>query len=358
LSHAREEEEEEKCDKACMGARVKAALLSEAYRIDIVGTDRPKTRDAEVLIRVKSNGICGSDVHAYRGHHAFRKPPVILGHEVSGIVEEVGRAVVGVEAGDRVAVEPQEGCGRCPQCLAGKENICVSRAAPGIGDWKGSFAQYFAAPAGKVYRLPQGMSYDTGALMEPLAVGVHAARRAGVGLGDSVAVLGVGTIGLMSLVAARKAGASRLYASDLLDFNLGKARELGGDVLINPGREDLLGIMGEREPYGVDKVIVTAAFPPVWEQAVGICRSGGTVCVVGMFGEPVSVDLLGLLLREKSIHLSWLYGRRDFLAAIDIAGAVDLEPMITHRLPLEEAAKGLKMMDERKEDIVKILLNS
>jgi len=337
---------------------MKAALLSESYRIDIVDVDKPKIRDTEVLIRVKSNGICGSDVHAYRGHHAFRKPPVILGHEVCGVVEELGKAVDAVEIGDRVAVEPQEGCGKCQHCLAGRQNICVSRAAPGIGDWKGSFAEYFAAPASKVYRLPEEMSFDTGALMEPLAVGVHAVRRAGVGLEDSVAILGVGTIGLMNLVAVREAGASGIYASDLLDFNLGKARDLGADVAINPGKDDLLEIMRKQEPYGVDKVIITAAFPSAWEQAVRICRSGGTVCVVGMFGEPVSVDFLKLLLQEKSICLSWLYGREDFLTAIEIARSVDLEPVITHRLPLEEAARGLRMMDERKEDIVKIILNS
>jgi len=337
---------------------MKAALLSDNYKIQIVNVEKPKIKDSEVLIRVKSNGICGSDLHAYRGHHPFRKPPVILGHEVSGMVEQLGESVRNVEIGDRVAVEPQLGCGECAYCLAGKYNICVKRAAPGIGSWNGSFAEYFAAPASKVYKLPQDMTYDTGALMEPLAVGVHAVRRADIKLGDSVAVLGVGTIGLMNLVAAKKAGASRTYASDLLDYNLGKARELGADVPINPNKENLIEAVQQRNPYGVDKVIITAAFPPVWEQAVKICKRGGRICVVGMFGESVAVDFLQLLLQEKCICLSWLYRREDFVTAIEIAQAVNLSPIITHTFPLEDAAKGLQMMDERKQNIVKIILNS
>ena len=337
---------------------MKAVLLTDSYKVEIVDVERPQITDTEVLVEVRSNGICGSDVHAYRGLHPFRKPPVILGHEVSGTIVELGRAVDNVAVGDRVAVEPQSGCGQCAYCLAGRYNLCIKRAAPGIAPWNGTFAEYFAAPASKVYPLPEDMSYDTGALMEPLAVGVHAVRTADVKLGDSVAILGMGTIGLMNLVAARRAGAARIYASDLLDYNLGKAGELGADTTVNSGKDDLLEVIPKSDPWGVDKVIITAAFPPVWTQAQTICKKGGTVCVVGMFGETVTLDLLKFLLEERQVRASWLYLRRDFEIAIDIARRVNLGPMITHRLRLEDAARGLKIMDERKENIVKIILNS
>jgi len=132
---------------------MKAAVLTEIHKVEIKDVEKPEIKDNEVLIKVKSTGICGSDLHAYRGHHPFRKPPVILGHEVSGVVEEIGDVVNNIKNGDRVTVEPQLGCGECEYCLTGKYNLCIDRRAPGIGNWHGSFAEYFVAPEGTVYKL-------------------------------------------------------------------------------------------------------------------------------------------------------------------------------------------------------------
>lgn len=183
---------------------MKVTILSNVYKINVIEIEKPKIKENEVLIRVKSSGICGSDLHAYRGHHPFRKPPVILGHEVSGVVEELGKAVDNIKVGDRVTVEPQLGCGECVYCLEGKYNLCINRRAPGIGSWMGSFSEYFVPPYKVVYKLPDTVNYDRGALIEPLAVGVHAVRNANIQLGDTIAILGAGTIGLMNLVVSKK----------------------------------------------------------------------------------------------------------------------------------------------------------
>ena len=337
---------------------MKVAILSNVYKIEIREIEKPKIEENEVLIEVKSTGICGSDLHAYRGQHPFRKPPVILGHEVSGVVEEIGNVANNIKIGDRVTVEPQLGCGECEYCLTGKYNLCVDRRAPGIGNWHGSFSEYFVAPKGTVYKLRDSISYNQGALIEPLAVGVHAIRNANIKLGDTVAILGVGTIGLMSLIAAKNAGASRIYVSDLSDYNLAKAKELGADVIINTKDDNIFEIVKKEDSNGVDKVIITAAFPIVWEEALKISKKGGGICIVGMFDKPVTADLLQLLMSEKSVYTSWLYRREDFETSIKIAQEANLNSLITHKFSLEDTAKALKIMDDRKENIIKVILNS
>jgi len=148
---------------------------------------------------------------------------------------------------------------------------------------------------------------------------VHAIRTANIKLGDTVAILGVGTIGLMSLIAAKNAGASRIYVSDLSDYNLSKAKELDADVIINTENDNIFEIVKKEDSNGVDKVILTAAFPIVWEEALKISKKGGGICIVGMFDKPVTTDLLQLLMSEKSVYTSWLYRREDFETSIKIA---------------------------------------
>lgn len=336
---------------------MKAAVLTKIRKIEIKDIEKPKIKDDEVLIKVKSTGICGSDLHAYRGVHPFRKPPVVLGHEVSGIIEELGKNITEFKIGDKVTVEPNIGCSKCEYCSEGHYNLCEQKKVPGVSDWTGTFSEYFVAPGKTIYKLSDNLSFDEGALIEPLAVGVHAVRQAGIKLGDSVAILGAGTIGLMNLVAAKQAGATKIFITDFLDYNLGKAKQLGADYALNPSREKVSEKIKEVSPYGVNKVIITAAFKPAWEEALRISKKGGDICVVGMFEEEIGVNFLDMLMTQKSIMTSWLYLREDFITAIEIAKKVNLKPLITHKLSLHKASEGLKKMDERKENIIKIILN-
>lgn len=336
---------------------MKAAVLTDFYKIEIKEIKKPQIEKNEALIRVKSTGICGSDLHAYRGHHPFRKPPVILGHEVSGIVTEIGSEVKNIAINDRVTVEPQLGCGICEYCIEGKYNLCNNRKAPGINNWYGTFAEYFVAHDKNIFKISENISYDKGALIEPLAVGVHAVRQADIKLGETVAILGAGTIGLTTLIAARVAGATKIFITDYIDHNLEKAKQLGADYIINPGKESVSEKIKDLCPHGVNKAFITAAFKPVWEEALNISKKSSNICIVGMFSEEIQVDFLDLLMTEKTIKTSWLYLREDFITAIDIAKKNNLGLLITHNLNLEEAQKGMIKLDKKEENIIKIILN-
>lgn len=340
---------------------MKAAILSSNYKIEIIEIEKPKIKDNEVLINVKATGICGSDLHAYRGRHAFRKPPVVLGHEVAGVIEEVGKEVKKYRPGDRVTVRPIDSCGKCVPCREGRDNICQNKRVPGIRGWIGTFAEYFVAPQKCLYLLPDTISDVEGSLIEPLAVGVHSVRRAGIKKGDNIAILGVGTIGLMCLVAAKRVDINKLLVSDIVEKNLGIAKELGADVGFNTSHLSFFDLLRESEEFKgttIDHVIITAAFPSVWVDAVKICKTGGQICVIGMFENPITIDLLNLMLEEKNVCTSTNYLEDDFQNAIKIASEVDLSKLITHKLPINEADKGLKILDKRIDNPIKVVLTN
>jgi len=161
----------------------------------------------------------------------------------------------------------------------------------------------------------------------------------------------------MNLIAAKQAGATKIFITDFLDYNLKKAKKLGADYVLNSSRENVLEKIKKISPYGVNQVIITAAFKPVWEEALRISKKGGKICIVGMFDKEIQVDFLNMLMAEKSIKTSWLYLREDFITAIEIAKKVNLNLLITHKLSLHKASEGLKKMDKRKENIIKIILN-
>ncbi len=185
---------------------MKAALVTDVEKVSIEEIERPIIKDDEVLIKVKTVGVCGSDLHLFRGTHAFRKPPAILGHEIAGEVVEIGKRVRNLKVGDRVTVEPQYGCGECEFCRQGLINLCTKKIVPGTAKWIGVFVEYFNAPEKTVYKLNDSVSYPMGTMIEPLAVAVRAFRRATVKEKDCVVKLGSGTIGLLCLIVARQMG--------------------------------------------------------------------------------------------------------------------------------------------------------
>lgn len=199
---------------------MKAALFDDIKSIKIINQESPDIKQNEVLIKVITVGICGSEIHAYDGSHPFRKPPSILGHEVVGVIEQVGSNVFDLVEGDKVTVEPQYSCNECVYCLKGDYHLCNKKVVLGTEAWPGGFAEYMTAPASTVYKLPKELPSHIGVLTEPLAVGVHAVRLANVKKGDKVAILGSGPIGLLVSVAAREAGADVVVITDTLDRNL------------------------------------------------------------------------------------------------------------------------------------------
>jgi L-iditol 2-dehydrogenase len=185
---------------------MKAALVVAREKVEIREIDIPKIKSDEALIKVKAVGVCGSDLHLFRGTHPVRKPPAILGHEVAGDIVEVGDRVSNLKVGDRVTVEPQQGCGKCEFCRQGIVSLCLNKKTPGTPDWNGTFAEYFNAPAQVVHKITDNVSYQMATLIEPLAVAVHTVGRITVKEKDTLVILGSGTIGLLTLVVARESG--------------------------------------------------------------------------------------------------------------------------------------------------------
>ena len=337
---------------------MKAAVLEGCESINIKDVADPDMGPEDVLIRVDYAGVCGSDIHAFKGQHPFRKPPVVLGHEVSGTVEKVGAAVLDLAEGDRVTVMPYRACGRCESCLSGRPNTCISRTMPGMGEWVGTFAELFRAGQEIVFRLGSRTSLALGALAEPLAVAVHSAQRGGVSVGDDVLILGGGTIGLLTAVAAKIAGAGRVALTDLFGHNLAVAAALGCDDCYDATDPGLEGSLNKVHPQGFDVVFLTAGAPGTVAQALEQVKRGGRIVVVAMFLEPISFPLLDVTMREIEVVGSQIYTRHDFVRALEWldAGQYPLDDLITHVLPLKEAERSLQLASGHEDGAIKVLL--
>ena len=313
----------------------------------------------ELLIETAYAGVCGSDLHAFRGKHPFRKPPVILGHEVAGTVVECGAGVEGFRPGDRVTVMPLLPCGTCELCRMGRTNICLNKRVPGVGEWLGLFTEYSVAKASIVFKLGAATPFELGVLAEPLAVGIHSAfRQARVAAGDRVVVLGAGPIGIFTAMAARATGAGEIVVTDLLDFNLALVREMCGAVTYNSGRAEWETDLARAYPGRFDIAFLCSGAPVTVRQAMGCVRRGGRIIVTGMFLDPVATDLLAVNLNELELIGSAVYDHEDFRRAVDWidGGRFDFRKLVTHIFPLEKAQDALTVLAERREDAVKILL--
>jgi 2-desacetyl-2-hydroxyethyl bacteriochlorophyllide A dehydrogenase len=296
----------------------------------------------QVRVRSRVVGICGSDLHARAGTHPFIELPYRPGHEVVGVVEAVGAGVGGVSPGDRVVVEPNLVCGRCRQCRDGRYNICRELAVFGC-QTAGGMAEAFLVAADRLHRLPDGMSNELAALVEPLATPVHAVRKAGVGPGSRVAVLGAGPIGLLVLIAARAAGAEVVVVTDVLAAKLDRARGLGADAVLDatdPGLvHDGRAALGEG---GADVVFDCVAVRASMAQAAELVDKGGVVTVVGVPTGPTTVPLHLVQDRELSVIGSLMYTGADMRRAIELldTGAVAVDDLVTATFPLDKAAEA------------------
>lgn len=325
---------------------MKGAVLAGTKRIEVQEVDEPAYGEDEVLIDVKACGICGSDLHAYRGFHPFRRPPVVLGHEVAGQVVSVGSAVKDVQVGDRVAVEPQIYCGTCNFCVGGLPNFCVAMRRPGLR-WGGTLAERMMAPEKVLYMLVPGVSYEEGAVVEPLAVAYRGFRTGQITMGQRVAVLGVGPIGTLVSMLCTAAQVSTLMVTDIKDYNLNFVRSLGVQHAINAAQPVVEEGRALTDGDGFDVVVVTSGAQDSLLQAVELCRPQGVVVVIAIYPEPVLLDPTRVVYREAQIRGSFTYTRRDFLEATRLVneGIVDVKPLITHRVGLTDAPRMFQEMD-------------
>lgn len=338
---------------------MKAVFVDDAFSVKVKEVELPKVLENDVKIQVKVAGICGSDIHTYKGLHPFRKPPVIIGHELSGEVVEIGSNVSTVKIGDKVTVEPQVGCGKCEYCLKGLVNYCELRTAPGIGNWYGTMAEYFITPEQTVFKLPDSVSHDVGVLVEPVAVGVHAVRKGDIKVGDRVAVLGAGPIGLLAMSVAKSAGATTTLVTDVLDYALDAAKKMGATHTLNIKDKSDWSEEAKAMSGGMfDVVLVAVGVPGIIDQALALLRKGGRIVTIAMFHGDQTFNIHNLQNQEKEIVGCMTYNREDTKTAIDLlaAGEIETDVIITHRLSYTEAGDGFRMVDKKEDSSLKVVV--
>ena len=338
--------------------KMKAALVTDLEKVSIQEIERPIIKDDEVLIKVKTVGVCGSDLHLFRGTHAFRKPPAILGHEVSGDVVEVGKQVKTIKVGDRVTVEPQFGCGECEFCDQGLVNLCSSKVVPGTAKWIGVFVEYFNAPEKTVYKLNDAVSYKMGTMIEPLAVAVRALRKATVKEKNCLVILGSGTIGLLALVVAKQMGFKQIVCTDTAEFNREMAVKHGASVAVNPLETDVVDVVKKlTNGAGADLALIAAGANNIVDQAAACVRKRGEIGIIAMITEKIPFYSYQLVFNELTMYGAMTYEKQDFKEAADmINGWLDLNDLITQTMDLEHTQDALDVLSQKKANVVKVMI--
>ena len=322
----------------------------------------PKVKDDEVLVKLEYVGICGSDLHYYEtgaiGDYVV-EPPFVLGHEPGGTVVEVGKNVKHLKVGDRVALEPGKTCGHCEFCKTGRYNLCsdvVFFATPPVD---GVFQEYVAHEAELCFKLPDNVSTLEGALIEPLAVGFHAAIQGDAHLGQKAVVMGAGCIGLVSMMALKARGVSEVYVVDIMEKRLEKALELGATGVINGAKEDVLERVKElTDGAGMDLVIETAGTEITTRQAIHMAKKGSNIVLVG-YSKTGEMTLPMSLVLDKELTFKTVFRYRHiYPMAIDAvaAGKVNLKGIVTDVFRLDEAQKAMDYSVNNKADIVKAVI--
>lgn len=319
----------------------------------------PPVRSGQVRVRVKMIGICGSDIHVFHGTHPFTSYPVTQGHELSAEIVEIGENVSGLSLGQMVTIEPQVVCGECYPCRHGKYNLCEKLKVMGF-QTTGAASTYFVVDAARVTPLPEGMDEKSGAMIEPLAVAVHAVRRAGEIRGMNIAVLGAGPIGNLVAQVAKGLGAGSVLITDVSDHRLALAKAVGIDFAVNTKAHDFGAAMVEH--FGPDKADVIydcAGNDTSIGQAIQYARKGSTIILVAVFAGMAQTDLAVLNDHELDLNTSMMYRHEDYLTAIELVdqGMVDLAPLQSRVFPFSRYQQAYEYINANRESTMKVLID-
>ena len=345
-----------------MGKMMKTAVMLGIGKMGFEEREIPVPKDNEVLVKLEYVGICGSDLHYYEtgaiGDYVV-EPPFVLGHEPGGTVVEVGKNVKHLKAGDRVALEPGKTCGHCEFCKTGNYNLCpdvVFFATPPVD---GVFQEYVAHEADLCFKLPDNVSTMEGALIEPLAVGFHAAMQGGARAGQTAVVMGAGCIGLVTMMALKAMGVSRVYVVDIMEKRLEKALELGADGVIHAGQLDAVEELRKlTNGNGSDLVVETAGTQVTTVQAIHMAKKGAVIVLVG-YSKSGEMTLPMSLVLDKELTFKTVFRYRHiYPMAIDAvaAGKVNLKGIVTDIFTLDEIQKAMDHSVNNKADIVKAVV--
>lgn len=341
---------------------MKALLLEEYKKLKVVDFPEPEIGPDDLLVRVASCGICGSDVHGFDGGSGRRIPPIVMGHEASGTVARAGANVTRFKEGDRVTFDSMINCGRCLYCRKGQPNLCNDRRVLGVscGDYRrhGAFAEYVAVPQHIVYPIPEGLSFDHAAMVEPVSVAVHAANLANVQLGDSCLVVGAGMIGLMTIQAMRTAGCGKIFVADLDASRLALAKEMGADVAINPKEADVAKTVRELTAgEGADLVMEAVGANATVLASIDSVRKGGTAVLIGNVTKDTTLPLQSIVTREVRLQGSCA-SANDYPACMELMsrGAIRVAPMISLTAPLEQGPEMFDRLYAHEAGLTKVIL--
>jgi len=343
---------------------MKAAVLTGVQQMEVRDVPDPTLeRHTDVLLRVATVGICGSDVHYFRSGRIGSQViefPWTIGHECAATVVQAGPAVTDLAAGDRVAIDPLIRCGRCDQCTSGRENTCRDQRFLGNpNEASGAMAEYLVMPAASCYPIGDSVSFVEAALVEPLAIGLHAVRLSGVRPGSTVAVLGSGPIGLSVLAALTAAGPQQVYVTDLIDERLAMARRYEAHWTASPHNCDIVEEIRRDWPGGVDVVFECAGEQETIDQGISLLTPGGVLMIVGIAEQQrISFDFDTARRQEHRIQMVRRQNHTT-AAAVELvaSGAVDVEPMATHHGALDDAPGLLETVRTYSDGVVKAILH-
>jgi len=341
---------------------MKALVLSEYKKLDLVQMPEPRPADDELLIRIRACGICGSDVHGYDGSTGRRLPPIVMGHEAAGEVEAVGSAVRNFTVGDRVTFDSTVYCGKCFFCQRGLVNLCDDREVIGVSTplfrRMGAFAEYVCVPERIAYPLPANMPFAHAALIEAVSVAVHAVSLTPIALEDTVVVVGAGMIGLLTMQAARLAGASRVIGVDLDDTRLEMARSLGATHTLNSTNPNTAAQIIELTlGRGADVALECVGSTVPVKLAIDCVRKGGSVTLVGNVAPTIELGLQSVVTRQIRVQGSCA-SSGEYPACISAIsrGAIRVEPLLSATAPLDEGARWFERLYAREPGLLKVVL--
>ena len=342
---------------------MKALVLEEYNQFVYKDMPTPEIKANEVLVEVKSTGICGSDVHGMDGSSGRRIPPIIMGHESAGVIVSTGSQVTNYSEGDRVTFDSTEYCGNCPFCRKGLINLCNNRRVLGVscGDYRrhGAFAQYIAVPEHILYRIPEKLSFEQAAMVEPVSIAFHAVELTPISLNDTAVVIGAGMIGLLTIQSLRAAGCGNIIAVDLEDEKLELAVKLGADFTINAAQSNIAEEVNKlTDGLGADVAMEVVGNTPAVNAAIGSLRKGGVLTLVGNLAPKIEFPLQEVVTRQISLFGS-CSSCGEYPACLDMIarGQINVDALITNNAPLSEGAEWFKRLYAKEKGLMKVMLN-
>ncbi len=338
---------------------MKQAIMVEPGVIRFGDVDTPQPGPGQVQIRVQRIGVCGSDIHVFHGKHPFVSYPLIQGHEYAGVVTEVGAGVSGVAVGDKVTATPQEVCGRCAPCRRGQYNACEELKVRGF-QAPGCAQEFFVTEADKIVALPENFVPEQGAFVEPVAVAVHSTGQAGDMTGKNVVVSGAGTIGNFVAQACICRGAKKVLITDISDARLAIAKQVGIEAVCNVRNESLAdAVAREFGDDGFDLGVEVAGVEQSLSSLVAGVGKGGTLLIVGVYGEPPKVDMSVICEHELVVKGSMMYRHEDWTQAVEwiASGAVQTAPLDSKHFPFDEYPQAYAFIEQQGDQVMKVMID-